>query len=199
MSVLYRKFARHVINLTSNAKVIGNKSYLKGIKHYEDGSVVVSDSHRLYLVKDISDKGDCLITPGGIVMQEEYPDVSRLIPNNLKGSVRLSTEKWIKSVELLSVAAKIANYDKLANQNYPLIWEESIISFTDYNVSALVEIGDGAPGPVKLNTYYLLHALKLFELFRYDKFEFQYHEPNRPYVLSSLDDRVTVLIMPIRG
>lgn len=199
---MYKRFMRHAKNLTdSEVAKASTKQIIRGVKHYEDGSLAVTDSHRLYFVKDMHDKGDCVITPSGQKLEGNYPEIKRLFPESWTDSLVLDTRKWLQAVELKVTAAKLAMKDNKeeVNKNFPVIWEEDMLSYLDLNIKAKTQIEDVAPGKIALNVFYLHHALQLFDIFKYGEFEVRYNGSYFPLVLLSRDEKVQVVLLPIRG
>lgn len=200
----YKKFMRHVKNVTKNAP--STKPFFKYVKHYEDGSLAVTDGHRLYYVKDIHDKGDCLLTIDGKRAEGEYPEfntIAKII--NTSDSVFetvVKTKEWLKAADLVSAAAKLDGYGGDTNsnapiKNAPIKWVYDSLRFKGTNVNAYVLV-DKTAYDITLNAHYLLHAIKTINLFKYESFKISISGTYKPLVLSSLDDRFKAAILPIR-
>src|SRR5690625_4135626 len=108
MTKEYKTFMRHAKRVT-NSNAAESRQVLKGVKHFEDGSLAVTDSHRLYLIKDIHDKGDTIITPDGKKIEGNYPEIQRLIPDRGTGNITMTinVNEMLKGTEIILTAHSV--------------------------------------------------------------------------------------------
>src|SRR5699024_9010957 len=193
---MYETFMRHAKKIT-DSKII-QREVLKGVKHFEDGSLAVTDSHRLYLLKDAHGLGkDTLLSPAGKKIEGAYPNIERLLPTNPGSSITVDVNELFKGIDIIHVGAKIIDGD------YCMNWKGKELSYypLDENlVSATYELPFELPTEYTLssNVKYWFEALQLFKAFRYPEVEINFHGKLRPFTVSSLDGKLTALILPIR-
>lgn len=190
--------------MTQAKKVTRNagegRPVLKGVKHYEDGSVAVTDSHRLYLLKDAGHTAsDTLIDP---INQEEingnYPDIFRLIPEISNQTVTVDVKELYKGVDIIYSVAKTFEKDpplrwKGSQLDYEPIYEKGILT-ANYELPFKLPVDYEVNG----NARYWHEALQLFRALGYKEFTLSFNGALRPFVLESLDNKLTVLVLPIR-
>src|SRR5699024_7117687 len=77
----------------------------------EDGSLIVTDSHRLYILRDAYEGKTININPNTnkeLNVSESYPDVSRLLPNYVPNfECEFDVDEYFKAVDLVSIAGKV--------------------------------------------------------------------------------------------
>ncbi len=188
---------RHAKKITSSA-AIKDREVLKGVKHFEDGSLAVTDSHRLYLMQDVHDLGKSFHTaPAGKKIEGTYPNVERLFPSNPDSSITVDINELFKGIDIIHVGAKIVNDDCCMN------WNGNELSYYPLDgslISATYELPFEIPTEYTLssNVKYWFEALQMFRSFRYPEVEINFHGKLRPFTVSSLDGKLTALLLPIR-
>lgn len=192
----YKTFMRHAKRVTDSGAV--ERQVLKGVKHFEDGSLAVTDSHRLYLIKDIHDKGDTIITPDGQELEGSYPDIQRLIPDSYETSMSINVDEMLKGTDIILTAITAADVN-----NAPMHWEKDVLRMDiPETIAARYELpGDHTletSESLSSNAKYWVDALKLFKAFRYTVVELRITSRMRPFTLTSPDGRLLALLMPIR-
>ncbi len=194
----YKIFMRHAKKLT-NSDAAKTRLVLKGVKHFVDGSLAVTDSHRLYLVEDIHDKGETLLTPDGKKIDERYPNIHRLIPDRGVGNVTMTinVNEMLKGTEIILTANTAAGVDSPMYQEkneLRMDIPETIVAKyklpEDYALTEGFEIAS--------NAKYWVDGLKLFKAFKYEEIKLEFHGRMRPFTMYSPDDKLMVLILPVR-
>ncbi|WP_276914075.1 hypothetical protein [Aneurinibacillus aneurinilyticus] len=102
MVVPYLTFNKHAGVIV---KKMGNsRPILCGVHHAENGDLYVTDSHRLYVAKNAQERKDgATINPiTGEVIDGQYPDVSRVIPERFKAEYMIERPKI--TLEALQIA-----------------------------------------------------------------------------------------------
>lgn len=191
---MYKTFMKHAEKLTNSdpAKV---KPALKAVKHFKNGDAAVTDSHRLYYAKEIHDKGDVLLTPKGKKLDENYPDITRLMPSNdPKQILTLKVDELIKGVDIILAASKYVS------ESPQMTYEENSLFFEARHeeVKASYDLSESVETKFISNAAYWMDALKLFKAFKYTEVDFLYYGPVRPFILKSKDEKLTALILPMR-
>src|SRR5690625_232569 len=100
MNKEYKTFMTHAKRITRNsAKLYSDREVLQGVFHRENGSLVVTDSHRLYLIKDVYEGEEKLINPNNnMKINGNYPEINRLLPqNNPEFSCTLNVDEYLKA------------------------------------------------------------------------------------------------------
>lgn len=192
----YEIFMTHAKKLT-NSKVAKDhhSTALQGVKHFEDGRLAVTDSHRLYIFKTNHGKGDKLITPEGREIKEgNYPEVSRLIPaSDPKQEIYHDVKDLMVGADCITALAKAEGLiPEMSYENNTLSFRSPESSFTHELQKAYED------GELLSNASYWLEALKLFWALDYDKVCLKTYGNVRPFILESLDRKLLVVIMPIR-
>lgn len=200
MTKLYKTFMRHAAKVT-RSPAIGEREVLTGVKHYENGSLAVTDSHRLYVAKGLHDKGEALLTPKGAKVEGKYPDIDRLIPDELDArSIEMNLAEMLQAVDVLNTAAKIEDYD--------ISWQGNLLTTLgngeapEHLIKASYEIPYSLPIPegdrMIFDPAYLLEALQLFKAFKYEELAFHFHDKYRPAVLMAPDGKLFAIVLPKR-
>lgn len=166
---------------------------LKGVKHFEDGSAAVTDSHRLYFVKDIHDRTDgAIVTPSGKKVSGNYPDIKRLISMDYQ-----KQELSVSVADLLEAADSINAVGSLVEGKTPLIQlKENIARYDSPLVKYHRELSVQFEVNVFLNAQYLLDAMKMFKASGCDEVTVRLFGPMRPVYF--LYENILALILPVR-
>lgn len=190
----YKKFMQHAKKVT-NSEAAKTRPVLKGIKHFEDGSLACTDSHRLYLAKDMHDKGEIVLTPTGEKVEGNYPDIKRLLPDAVSEPIEMSVAEMIKGIDIVNVASKFDT----ENSNV-MTWKDNKISGSVPElISATYELPYTIDVDLTSNAQYWLDALKLFKAFKYTQIKLNIYGKLRPFTLTSPDDKLMALILPVRS
>ena len=207
----YKIFMKHAEKVTKNAPE--SRPVLKGVKHLDNGTAVVTDSQRLYVARGIHAGLDGVVmTPNGKVMKGSYPDVTKLIPDPsyAKYSLVINTDELLKGVDIIASVGAIAEKAKVEGlkdgEGKPLepkppalILEDDGIRYE--NVQVRIKYST-APlhfeEPICANVFYVLDAMKLFKATGDHILTFRYYGAMRPFSLTNPDDSLLVLILPIR-
>ena len=197
MTKEYETFMRHAKRVTKSEAAEG-RQVLKGVKHFEDGSLAVTDSHRLYLIKDIHDKGDTLLTPDGKKLEGNYPEIHRLIPDSFETSMTINVVEMLKGAEIMLTANSVADVD-----NAPMHWDKDVLRMEiPETIAARYELPEDhtleTSEALSSNAKYWVDALKLFKAFKYTEVELRITSRLRPFTLTSPDGKLLALLMPIR-
>lgn len=199
----YKTFMRHAKKVTRSDS-IGERPVLRGVKHYDDGSLAVTDSHRLYVIKDMHDKGETIITPDGKKLEGAYPDVARLIPKDYRESITINVDEMLRAAEIMLTANSVSNSSRHNAKSAVMHWEVNVLSMfepgvvsaeyelpQDYTLTEVEELAS--------NSRYWVDAMKMFKAFKYKEVELNLTSGMRPFTLASSDGKLMALIMPVRS
>src|SRR5690625_767950 len=197
MTKEYETFMRHAKRVTKSEAAEG-RQVLKGVKHIEDGSLAVTDTQRLYLIKDIHDKGDTLLTPDGKKLEGNYPEIHRLITDSFETSMTINVVEMLKGAEIMLTANSVADVD-----NAPMHWDKDVLRMEiPETIAARYELPEDhtleTSEALSSNAKYWVDALKLFKAFKYTEVELRITSRLRPFTLTSPDGKLLALLMPIR-
>lgn len=194
----YKTFIKHAAVVTRNAPT--ERGALKGVYHLENGGAMVTDTHRLYTAKDIHDfETDDLLTPNGKKMDEKYPDILKLLPTNEPVYEDIyKVDELITAIEVIEVTSKCS-----VSKKDPL----KMFQFSDGRFSIELEQTTASYGflnnrkyedEIYSNYQYWKEALKMFRELKYEDLKLTIYGPLRPFTLTTLDERFTALLLPIR-
>jgi DNA polymerase III sliding clamp (beta) subunit (PCNA family) len=193
----YKTFMAHAAKVCGSAhlKLTDKHKMLRGVKHFESGNAVATDAHRLYFAQAIHDRNDsAVITPKGKVLEGDYPDVSRLIPDsgNAKQELEIDVGEMLKGADIIASLGKIIepvpSIKLQENELYFYSVEMKIRYFLDVKFEE----------SLWLNAQYLLDAMKLFKAAKCQKAIFRYYGRVRPITLTNDEESLLALILPIR-
>lgn len=201
MGIPYVTFMKHAEKVTK--KVNASRPILKGVIHAEDGSLAVTDSHRLYYAIDAHQRqNSAIIDPKtGAEIDGAYPDVKRLLPYPADARYTLNIEdvpKALKIVKALESLGKSVDSDGTITIKAA---ESGVVSFgiEAEGTSGTVEIGKvdgGTYETVAVSAQYLSEALALFKDIGVTSVQLNSYGKVRPLTLTI--DGLTALIMPVR-
>lgn len=186
---------KHAEKVIKNAMTVKpDKPILKGVKHFEDGSMAVTDAHRLYLAKDMHDKREMVLTPAGKELEGNYPEIARLLPSNdPECSLTFEVDELIKSVDIILTAAK-ASDDDVPVMSYA----ENILFYESTEMTASYELPQSIEIYLASNAQYWIEALRLFKALKYREITMNIYGKLRPFTFVSADEKVTALILPVK-
>lgn len=192
--ITYKRFITHAKKLTTNES-IKDREILQGIKHFEDGRVAVTDSHRLYVLDNLSEENrDIVLSVTGKEIEGNYPNIERLIPD--KDYAHQSIEVDVK--ELLTAANIVAGISKTADpKNLPLtLFSNNQIAFNHEDVKFRYKLPFDITDTFALNAVYLLDAMRLLRAMKLEKVIFYYYGSMRPILIKA--SGIKIIILPIR-
>lgn len=193
MAITYEVFMKHAEKVTKNTSV--ERTILSGVKHLENGNLIVTDSHRLYLAKGIHSRTDgAVITPKGKMVDGDYPDVSRIIPDisYAKQEVQLSVSELYESADAIySVGSFIEETPR-----FELI--ENFIRYDSVLVKYKRQVSVTFDELMIVNAKYVLEAVKLFKSTGSQMVTIRFYGKLRPITLTNEDESLLALILPIR-
>lgn len=188
----YETFMKHANKVIKTASE--SKPELHGVYHHKDGSLVVTDAHRLYKVFGIEHDKEpgTIYTPKGKKINKPYPDTNRLvqIPENSE-SFTFETKEMLQAVDVITCAPTV-----LKETPFIRFKEcEMMCQFND-NDRAFYKLPTKFKESFILNGQFLLDALKLLKAAKREEFSLLFTGRLRPIFLVA--DGITILIMPIR-
>lgn len=211
MSVPYITFLKHAEYVIKAAPA--GRPVLKGVYHHPNKSLIVTDSHRLYVAKDAHSIEDgAILTPKtGERIEGTYPEVSRLIPeSDHKGLIHIEDVKQtLEAVKALLTAGSVvaSGVGKPPKNSIAIklncLDDNRIILKTDNGIMQaeyfLTFANDVEPGfTITFRAEYLAQALALFKDAGYTKVDLKLYGSTRPFILTSYQDSLQALILPIR-
>lgn len=188
----YKTFIKHAEKVTKTAPE--TRPVLKGVFHKEDGSAIVTDSHRLYIAKDVHSRGKgTVLSPGGEVIEGKYPDVTRIIPSDFRQTIEADVRELSKAIDCIYSPAK------LLDENVIIKFEDNTIqSHMPTYYKAKIQVPFAFEEPVSFNAKYLLDALKLFRAVGIEKARIGFNGRMRPLAIENGDSSLVAIIMPVR-
>lgn len=205
MMIPYVTFLKHAQKVTKTASA--SRPILKGVYHAPDGSLAVTDSHRLYFAKNAHSNAEpqTIDPKTGAVIDGNYPEVSRLIPesSSAKYTVRLDVKQAIDAFKALLAVNKL-DTDAMYPMTTVGITDDGTVAFVAENhvLSARYEpaaAADGEGEEMTFNTRYFADALALFKDVGATEVTMRYYGSLRPFTLTAgEDDELLALLLPIR-
>ncbi len=189
---LYKKFMTHAKKVTRNAeKVNPAKKVLRGVFHRQNGSLVVTDSHRLYMLMGAYEGEETVINPvTNTRINDKYPEVDRLFPYNNHGfSSSLNVDEFLKATDVVNVADPVMKYE--GNNLY---CSDPGTLRAKYTVSVTLP----KEYTFRSDAGYWIDALRMFKAFKYTEVRFDFQGAMRPFTLTSPDERLIALLLPVR-
>lgn len=196
----YTTFMKHAEKMTKKASKA--RPILTGVHHAENGDMIVTDAHRLYLAKGAqSQRDNSVICPTtGSKIDGTFPDVHRLIPaDNDKMSVTLDVPTALKAAKALKscgqVNEKLPIFDLEVTENGTAYLAVKTTDIEAKYIIGATEINE--KHNLHFNSQYLIEALELFKDAGYPRVILTTYGGMRPFTLS-FDDGLLALILPIR-
>lgn len=205
MSVSYLTFMKHA-EVVVKSKHLDSRPVLKGVYHANDGSLVVTDSYRLYKATNAQERKDgAIIHPKtGELIDGTYPDISRLITDNEpQFTASISVDESLKALKALKACGRV--HDKKVIAKITLSDDrKATISVNTPIINASYYVGEGellksdADREILFNLQYVIDALSLFKDAHVPSVTFHAHGRMRPFILKQNDDLIA-LIVPVRA
>jgi hypothetical protein len=196
--VPYVSFMKHAQKITKN--VDKSRPVLHGVNHKE-GTIIVTDSHRLYMATDAYEGATKLINPTtGAEIDGNYPDTSRLVPQpyDAKVSALLHAVDPLKVIKLIETAGKIGKASDL------IVFDltDGVLSLqTDdkTHVDVKFTMGTDIKGDnfkMTANVKYVAEAFTFLKEAGLNEVQFNFYSNTRPFTFTA--GNLTVLILPVR-
>ncbi|WP_432661328.1 hypothetical protein [Bacillus subtilis] len=204
MKIPYIMFMKHAEKLTKNAP--SGRLVLKGVHHTEDGNLVVTDSHRLYLAKNAVHVSESTVLDPktGDQIDGNYPPVDQLIPsaNNALAEILFDTKVLLSGVNALLKCNQVDSGEKAFVKlsatpgNLPTISIKNSHMFSQF---AGGQFNGDEDVKLAFDTQYFVDALSLFKACKTDKMILRYYGSLQPFTITPEDSQeLIVVISPIR-
>lgn len=207
--MLYKDFMKHAKVLTDNAKITSaHRKVLTGVLHQENGTLTVTDSHRLYQALDVDGVDEDVVkTVTGRVINEKYPDVSRLIPDTSEANstVRFNVKELHDAVDHIYNVAKLADETVTMGVERDHVYasaqviEEPGKLTTEMRASYDVQLPLEEGNTFRVNAKYLLDALKMFKAEKEEEVTLYFYGKHRPFTIWNDRADLIALILPLRS
>lgn len=204
-TVNYLTFMKHAKKVAKKASKF--RTALQHISHEEDGSVVVTDSHRLYRINNGHNEEKSFVTTAdGIRVSNpdfDYPQTDRLIQRFEDAShvFTVSTKEFFNTVKAIELANKVS--EKTRNNELKMtVYKQGISLETDNkNFCVRYENGSTHEGDKEfdmyLSTQYMKEALHVIDDSKVDTLQVAiYNSHMRPIQLFT--ENFTAIILPIK-
>ena len=199
----YNIFTKHAEKMLK--KVSGSRPVLQGAYHQADGSVVATDSHRLYKLHNGYQTEQSFIqnlTTGNMI-DGNYPDTSKLIPEaqDAQHSFMVNVKELHDAAKAMLTAHKAVNAPKgHITLSFTTVEDVCVLkagSDSDKfqatcNVATIIDVDMN----IHFQPSFLIDALALFKDAGETEIKVLTYGNMRPFILESKD--VTALILPVR-
>lgn len=190
------------------AKPKSADTVLKGVYYAADGSVVVTDRHRLLRIADAHNFAEPFVADAktGVTIDGNFPDTSRIIPNE-DGS----TQIIVKGSQIKPLAARIklaVDAVKLAGESTKIVTLkvsdecfELLAQYREIGVDLrLLNEGQtfGESLLVSCNVEYLLDAVNVFVDAGSPELAVNFYGKTRPIVLKDGANGIEAVVLPYR-
>ena len=181
-----------------------HREAIQGVLHKEDGTLAVTDAHRLYVAYNTPGvRENAVKSVSGKVLDVVFPEVSRLIPDldSATKTAQIIVKEFHHAVDHIYSVAKLVS-------NPPILGISlNKVSYTGSNTKDLMdtsltaqysvqlEIGDNE---LHVNAKYMLDALKMFKSEKEDEVTLYFFGKVRPFVLVNRSRDLLALILPVR-
>lgn len=204
MSVSYLTFMKHA-EVIVKPKRLDSRPVLKGVYHADDGSLIVTDSYRLYKAANAQERKDgAIIHPKtGELIEGNYPDTSRLITDNEpQFTASISVVEALKALKALKACGQV--HDKkviakitLSDDRKATISVDTPITNASYYVGEGELLKSDADREILFDLQYVIDALAMFKDVGLPNVTFNAYGTSRPFIIKQNDDLIA-LILPIR-
>ncbi|NHN31167.1 hypothetical protein [Paenibacillus agricola] len=194
------------------AKPNGSTPVLEGVHYAADGSVVVTDRHKMLRIGGAHSFTEPFTSHAvtGSPVDGTYPDTSKIIPTEFKAEITL-IESGIKRTDLKDAIARV----KLAVDVAKLAGDKSYVAKLSYvGASVTLSVKSDAPGvsfsagisadisgadeTVSFNAEYLLAALNVFKDAGSARITIGLIGPMTPILLRDEENGIDVIVLPYR-
>lgn len=196
----YKAFMTHAKKLTRKAPK--DRTILKDVHHKEDGSLAVTDTHRLYVMKNGHEKKEeVIIDPiKNSEVEGNYPDIEKFFPlTTTILNEKIDVEEWIKITELFKLTKRLRG-----NEDSIMILTENKLKDKSVNPEEVVNLIYDLEGTLPevdfrlaSNAEYWNDALRMFKASRIQEVVLKIYDPKIPFVLESEDGKIKALILPV--
>lgn len=199
MTISYVKFLKHAAKVTKG--VSGARPILTGVCHFEDGSLAVTDSHRLYYATNVIETSKQVVKhpTTGEVIEGNYPEIKRLLPDkdNKRFEVPLNVPETLIALKMMLLVDKKIMV-RFTVESHDLMMKVATHSTqVSFNAGGLHDNKkDYSEVNCLVNAKYLLEAFEFFKDLGFYQVVLNFYDNNRPITIGMHD--VTALVLPIR-
>lgn len=201
----YETFMKHAAKVC-NSPIANVRPMLSGVKHIENGDLVCTDSHRLYVAKRLHNRTDgAVITPKGKIVDGIYPAVDRLIPVSAyaKQTLKIELNELLKATDIIASIGSIAQKQIIKGTKEELKppaleFKGDLMEYVNYQCGIKYSFY-----PIRFeahicaNAIYVLDAVKLLKAAGCQTITLNFYDRIRPFTLENEDKSLLILILPI--
>jgi len=181
---------------------------LRGVKYEADGSVVVTDRHRLLRIADAHSFAEPFVADAktGALIEGTYPDTSRIIPSEAGTTdimiIGTDIKALLQGVKLAVGAAKLAGVPtKLITLQIVGGTYEIKAQYNDNSVDLRLRgegVAAGEDLTVSCNAEYLLDAINVFVDAGTSKLTIDFYGKTHPIILRDKQNGIEAVVLPYR-
>jgi len=207
------KWERYEIAMKHAVKFAGKseaRPILKGAYHSPDGSLIVTDSHRLVVIEEGHSAPEPVVldVKTKAPIHGNYPDTSRVIPVEWRTTVTVCSSaamlkevigEWIqanKVAELMKDKHGPIAYMAIRSDRF-LMGAKNDRSEYQHELPAVIDQDSLGDTPVYYNASYMIDALNLIKDFKPNHVQIVFNNPLSPFALKT-DNGVTALLLPVK-
>ena len=198
--VNYLKFME---NAKKVAKTVKGRPILKGVEHREDGTLTVTDSHRLYRAYNVNAPKNTIIhaETGEVLDLGNYPNTDNLITSDepiatIDFSDLKAIIKKLKAIQSVGVA------NGLKKDSTIVTIENGVISLDTENpddIQASISYTSTNEMKIYLSLQYFIEIFEFFESMNCDQLTLQYYSPYKPLkFISKHNDNLVAILLGVR-
>lgn len=194
MPIDYKTFMKHAAKVTTGEH-IATRPTLQGVYHKADGTLYATDSHRLYIAKNVAHgkEDGSLLSPKGEKVDGQYPAVDRILPTDKpKHSLEVDVKEWLQAVDLLYTVGRITTKEKVIIR----FEGDKVALYQPGQVSGFYTLPITFEERIGFNALYILEALKLFKDYGSPVITLNLYGALRPATF--IDEDLTALVLPVR-
>lgn len=168
-----------------------DRPVLKGVKHLENGSLVITDGIRLYLLEKAHERKDgAVITPDGRELDGNYPKVERLF-----SAREPIDEVTIQLKEVLTAVDIIYSVGNSVEKEPEMVFIENFLTFDSEELKIKYDLSEKFEVQARFKARIWLDALRLIQDLGFTETIVQFYGLGRPIVL--FNESLKVLLMPL--
>lgn len=203
MLTVHERYAIAMKHAKKFAGKLASRPILAGVYHAADGSLVVTDSHRMLRVDNAHDRAEPIVLDAktNAPIDGVFPDVSRVVPTKFCAEYSVTGEE----IDTLILAHEIAV--KVGGKKTPYAAMSVVCGGPTIKTTCGTGVYEYAPNvridrsgddfTVHYNAQYVLDALVALRDFRPQTVSIRFTGATSPFTIET-DNGVLALILPIR-
>lgn len=206
LKVNYKQFMKHAEKVAKSSSK--GRPIMQGVEHTEDGTLTVTDGHRLHQAYNVNAPKGVIINAitGDEIESGTYPEVTKLLPNedDAQEVYTIDNKLMLKVLKAMLPAGRIdgtKGADVQASIKNGMLTLEGMDGLNfNYKIDSLINNSDDGAGiDILLDINFLIETVEMYDDMKAENIEIRLYGNIKPLTIKPAgSNEIISLILPMR-